>query len=1051
MPVEARGLKLQTGGKTEVLNVHIRPVLRTGDSAKGLMLIIFEPDGTEVDPGVRLASDESLAKQLEEELIRVKAQLRASNEQHDFQAEEMKASNEELQAMNEELRSAAEELETSKEELQSINEELRTVNQELKIKIEEISIAGNNLHNLIGATDIGIIFLDRSLRVSLYTPAATEIFHLIPADFGRPLSDITTRLEDENMLIYAESVLEKLQPVERDVRTKDNKIFLMRITPFRTDDDRINGVVMSFVDLTERRQTEEDLRVSQEKYRSHLEQQIENRTKDLSGMQRLYDLNIKLAIVTDFKESLEEIIAVACEFMNTNRGCIQLVSEEGEKVEMFACKGFDEHDRFIQHFLHTGNQSDSNSTPINRSRVIIEDVEKSDTLLSGSDREVALSEGIHAIQSTPIYSRNGELLGVLSNHFNKPTRPDDYQLKQIDLLVWTAGVYIQQHNASKALQISAQRLQRMVNVEGVGVLTFEPSGVLVSANNAFLKMVGYTRQEFDADTFTWQDFTPPEYVTASLQHIEEIKTSGVAGPYEKQYFRKDGSRTWIMFVAADLGDGTFVKYAVDINNAKRDEQALRISRERLRVTMESAVDFVIITMGKDRIVEQWNTGAERIFGYTVDEMQGKSADILFTDEDRAHNAPEQEIQSALKEGYAIDERWHQRKDGSRFYMSGVVRPIYNPELTGFVKVGRDITSQKDAEQQLRMLEERNRIALQSAEMASWDWNVKENKVLWNEQHYILLGMEPDLEAKTTDYFLQFLHPNDKNQVENALRNAMEESGIYKAEFRIRRKDNNEVRWMSGFGRAIEWNDQKVSRMVGVLYDITERKNLEQQREDFLNIASHELKTPVTSIKAYGEMLEQTFEEIESPESVSLIHKLNSQVNRLNSLISDLLDTTKIAEGQLPLSYEDFNISELITELVDEFQQLSKKHHLVTGCDKNIIVHADSKRIEQVITNLISNAIKYSPNGGQIDITCQMEAEHLKVSVSDHGIGIPEELQDKLFERFFRVRSGISNALPGMGLGLYITSGIIKRHGGTLGVQSEPGKGSVFYFTLPRTS
>src|SRR4029079_12593429 len=127
--------------------------------------------------------------------MRLKAQLRSSNEQHEFQQEELKASNEELQAMNEELRSAAEELETSKEELQSINEELRTVNQELKVKVEETTLASNNLQNLINSTELGTIFLDRSFRVAFFTPAARGLFNLIPNDIGRPLSDITNKLE----------------------------------------------------------------------------------------------------------------------------------------------------------------------------------------------------------------------------------------------------------------------------------------------------------------------------------------------------------------------------------------------------------------------------------------------------------------------------------------------------------------------------------------------------------------------------------------------------------------------------------------------------------------------------------------------------------------------------------------------------------------------------------------------------------------------------------------------------------------------------------------
>jgi two-component system CheB/CheR fusion protein len=235
--------------------------LHAGDTARGFILILFE---TSIDDDnheeVLLDSNEPLARHLEEELMRLKAQLRSSNEQHEFQQEELKASNEELQAMNEELRSAAEELETSKEELQSINEELRTVNQELKVKVEETTLSSNNLQNLINSSDIGTIFLDRSLCVALFTPAIRRIFNLIPADYGRPLSDITNKLGYKDLANDAEAVLDKLTPVEKEVSTAEGRVFLMRISPYRTAEDRINGVVITFVDITTRKESEEHLR-----------------------------------------------------------------------------------------------------------------------------------------------------------------------------------------------------------------------------------------------------------------------------------------------------------------------------------------------------------------------------------------------------------------------------------------------------------------------------------------------------------------------------------------------------------------------------------------------------------------------------------------------------------------------------------------------------------------------------------------------------------------------------------------------------------------------
>ena len=240
----------------------MRPVLQTANEAtRGFILVIFEPAENESsEPEAALEINEPLNKKLEDELFRSQTRFRQLVEQSEVQAEELKASNEELQAINEELRSATEELETGKEELQSVNEELVTVNQELKVKIEELSQSNNDFRNLMNSSQIGTIFLNRDFRVKMFTPAAGEIFNLIPSDVGRALSDITHNLKYEYLIADVEKVLEKLQPIEREVCTHNGSIYLIQITPYRTTEDRISGTIISFVNINKIKQQESELR-----------------------------------------------------------------------------------------------------------------------------------------------------------------------------------------------------------------------------------------------------------------------------------------------------------------------------------------------------------------------------------------------------------------------------------------------------------------------------------------------------------------------------------------------------------------------------------------------------------------------------------------------------------------------------------------------------------------------------------------------------------------------------------------------------------------------
>ncbi|MBX7223835.1 MAG: PAS domain-containing protein [Blastocatellia bacterium] len=270
---EFQNIRIDLEGKPVYINLVVRQV-DMADAGPNYLLIIFDESSTpttqpkqEEQSTQILDKDdaiETVIRRLEDDLRRTRDRLRTTIEQHETSIEELKASNEELQAINEELRSASEELETSKEELQSVNEELTTVNHELKDKVDEISRTNSDLQNLMSSTDIGTMFLDRGLRIKRYTPSLQRLFNIIPTDVGRPLEHLTHKLEYEELISDATEVMRTLKPSEREIYDRNQCCYLARILPYRTIDDKIEGVVLTFIDINERIRAEANLRQSEE-------------------------------------------------------------------------------------------------------------------------------------------------------------------------------------------------------------------------------------------------------------------------------------------------------------------------------------------------------------------------------------------------------------------------------------------------------------------------------------------------------------------------------------------------------------------------------------------------------------------------------------------------------------------------------------------------------------------------------------------------------------------------------------------------------------------
>lgn len=243
-------------------------------------------------------------------------------------------------------------------------------------------------------------------------------------------------------------------------------------------------------------------------------------------------------------------------------------------------------------------------------------------------------------------------------------------------------------------------------------------------------------------------------------------------------------------------------------------------------------------------------------------------------------------------------------------------------------------------------------------------------------------------------------------------------------------------------------DGEVAAVAGSTRDITERKRREQQRDDFLAVVSHELKTPVTSLKAAGQVLQKQLEKAGQMRAVEHLVKMDGQINKLAALIGDLLDMAMVDGGRLQLRYADFPFDEVVSETIEEVQQTTGRHTIRREGETRTTINGDRDRIRQVLINLLTNAVKYSPDADSIVVTSSANGDGVTLGVQDFGMGISLEKQLYVFEPFYRVSEEHQVAIPGLGLGLYVSAEIIQRHGGRIWVVSEPGEGSTFCFTLP---
>lgn len=481
----------------------------------------------------------------------------------------------------------------------------------------------------------------------------------------------------------------------------------------------------------------------------------------------------------------------------------------------------------------------------------------------------------------------------------------------------------------------------------------------------------------------------------------------------------------------------------------------RRTEDIYRKAVEDIRDFAIFMIDVDGIVTTWNIGGQLILGYSAEDIIGKDGAKLFTTEDRAKNVPRKEMETAATMGRAEDERWHVRRDGSRFWASGVMTPVRDPngKVIGFSKVMRDMTERN------KLTEERDRFFALSMDMLSivhLDGRFQRINPAFQQ---VLGFSEENLLAMS---LFELVHPDDRPRTESGYANLATGEPIKWMENRLRTSDGT-YKWVAwsyfpvpeeGLAFAVGRDMTELRQMHEVLrLRAQELEDANRVKDEFLATMSHELRTPLTSIMGWSRLLgSNRLSEHEKERAVQVIQR-NAEAQ--SKLIEDLLDVSRIITGKLRIEVQPVSFASVTESVINSLRPAidAKQLHLEKSIDPAAgPILGDPARLQQIVTNLLSNAIKFTPSGGHIEVRLQRPDSHVRLDIKDSGVGIAAEHLPYIFERFRQVDSSNVRAHGGLGLGLAIVDYLVRQQAGTVCAASEGvGKGATFTVEFPLTS
>ncbi|MEJ6982189.1 ATP-binding protein [Pedobacter sp. P351] len=503
-----------------------------------------------------------------------------------------------------------------------------------------------------------------------------------------------------------------------------------------------------------------------------------------------------------------------------------------------------------------------------------------------------------------------------------------------------------------------------------------------------------------------------------------------------------------------------VKALIELKKAKEELERAKAEteaeRDRLKRFFMQAPAPICILDGPEMIFELINQPYQQLFPgrnlsgkpvlEAMPEIKGTAIQDILNDvykTGKTFEGNELHISLAKNDDGPIEDRYfnfiYQARHNSAKEVDGILVFVF--EVTDMVLARAELQREKD----------KLKLAITAAEMGTFDMDLKKGTMDWDARCRTLFGISHNEPVTYEKDFVEGLHPEDRNRITEIINNSfikLKSNGDYDVDYRTIGADGHQVRWVRAKGKVYFDNQDVPIRFTGSVLDITEQKLDEIRKNDFIGMVSHELKTPLTSLTAYVQMLMARAKRNDDIFAAEALLKANQQVKKMGTLINGFLNVSRFESGKIQLTKESFDVVELVKEVIEEKRLTFASHPITFHPSGSNFITADKDKIGSVISNFLSNAVKYSPAGKPIVVFCEKIGDNLHFSVKDEGRGIKASDLSRLFERFFRVQSRDNQYISGFGIGLYLSAEIVKRHDGQIWAESEPGKGSTFHFEIP---